>query len=53
MALSEAKRVLELEYIRCQLERLGGSVQRTAEALGVLPNNLSRRIKQLEEQGDI
>jgi DNA-binding NtrC family response regulator len=53
MALSEAKRVLELEYIRRQLERFGGSVQRTAEALGVLPNNLSRRIKQLEEQGDI
>lgn len=50
MTLSEAKRALELEYIRRQLQRFGGSVQKTAEALGILPNNLSRRLKQLENQ---
>ena len=48
--LSEAKRKLELRYINVQLVKHGGSIQKTAEALGLLPNNLSRRIKQLKEE---
>jgi two-component system nitrogen regulation response regulator NtrX len=50
MSLSEAKRRLELDYIRTQLDIAGGSVRKAAENLGVLPNNLSRRLKQLEDQ---
>jgi len=49
MQLSEAKRILEETYIRTQLSLHGNSVKDTAEALGILPNNLTRRIKQLEE----
>lgn len=52
MPLSKAKQKLELGYIRAQLALYGDSVQKTAEALGILPNNLSRRVKQLEEQAD-
>jgi transcriptional regulator with GAF, ATPase, and Fis domain len=48
MSLAAAKDALELEYIRSILSMNGGSIKDTATALGVLPNNLSRRIKQLE-----
>jgi DNA-binding NtrC family response regulator len=50
MPLHEAKRRLELDYIRTQIAAAGGSVRKAAEKLGVLPNNLSRRLTQLEEQ---
>jgi DNA-binding NtrC family response regulator len=50
MPLHEAKRRMELDYIRTQIAAAGGSVRKAAENLGVLPNNLSRRLKQLEEQ---
>jgi two-component system nitrogen regulation response regulator NtrX len=52
LPLSEAKRRLELLYIKTQLEQHAGSIQKTAETLQVLPNNLSRRIRQLEGQAD-
>ncbi len=48
MPLAEAKRVLERRYLQRQLELHGRSVKRTAAALGILPNNLSRRVRQLE-----
>jgi DNA-binding NtrC family response regulator len=50
MPLHEAKRRMELDYIRTQLDIAGGSIRKAAQTLGVLPNNLSRRLKQLEEQ---
>lgn len=49
MPLSQAKRILEKKYIETQIAKYGGSVQKTADALGILANNLSRRIKQLKE----
>ena len=52
MPLAEAKRQLERRYLQRQLELHGRSVKRTAAALGILPNNLSRRVRQLES-GDI
>ena len=48
MPLAEAKRQLERRYLQRQLELHGRSVKRTAAALGILPNNLSRRVRQLE-----
>ena len=48
MHLAEPKRQLERRYLRRQLELHGGSVKLTAAALSVLPNNLSRRVRQLE-----
>ena len=48
MPLAEAKRRLERRYLQRQLELHGRSVKRTAAALGILPNNLSRRMRQLE-----
>jgi two-component system nitrogen regulation response regulator NtrX len=47
MPLSEARRELERRYLRAQLAAHGGSVQRTAEALSMKPNNLSRRLGEL------
>ena len=47
LPLAEAKRQLERRYLQRQFELHGRSVQRTAAALGVLPNNLSRRARQL------
>jgi DNA-binding NtrC family response regulator len=47
MPLAEAKLMLEERYIRAQLERHGRSIKATAFALGLLPNNLYRRMKQL------
>jgi two-component system nitrogen regulation response regulator NtrX len=48
MALSEAKKLLEAEYIKAQLAKHNYSIKDTARALDILPNNLSRRIKQLD-----
>ena len=48
MPLAEAKRQFERRYLQRQIELHGGSVKRTAAALGILPNNLSRRVRQLE-----
>ena len=48
MPLAEAKRLLERRYLQRQIELHGRSVKRTAAALGILPNNLSRRMRQLE-----
>lgn len=47
MPLSEARRRLERAYLQRQLEANGGSVKRTAEALSILPHNLSRRLARL------
>ena len=47
LPLAEAKKQLERRYLQRQFELHGGSVKRTAAALGVLPNNLSRRARQL------
>jgi DNA-binding NtrC family response regulator len=45
--LAEAKEAFERAYVRAALEAAGGSVARAASALGLLPNNLSRKIKEL------
>lgn len=45
--LATAKRELEAAFIEAQLERHGGNISHTAQALGLLPNNLQRRIKEL------
>ena len=47
LPLAEAKRRLECRYLQRQFELHGRSVKRTAAALGMLPNNLSRRARQL------
>jgi len=47
MPLKEAKRSMELRYIERQVELAGGSIAVAAERLGVLPNNLSRRLGEL------
>jgi len=52
MPLREAKRRMELAYIEAQLELAGGSVARAAERLGLLPNNLSRRLGELRRGVD-
>ena len=46
LPLAEAKRQLERRYLQRQFELHGRSVKRTAAALGMLPNNLSRRARQ-------
>jgi Response regulator containing CheY-like receiver, AAA-type ATPase, and DNA-binding domains len=46
-SLAEAKDDFEREYVSAALERSGGSVAKAAQALGLLPNNLSRKIKEL------
>lgn len=53
MALGEAKHILERKYIITQLKKYNNSVKETAKALEVLPNNLSRRIKDLGIKNDI
>jgi len=47
MPLATAKTALEKEYLRTQFLLHGSSVRATAEALGILPNNLSRMMKRL------
>jgi DNA-binding NtrC family response regulator len=51
LPLKEAKRRMELAYIQRQIELAGGSVARAAVRLGVLPNNLSRRLGELRDAG--
>ncbi|MGA2141335.1 MAG: sigma-54 dependent transcriptional regulator [Brevinematales bacterium] len=48
MQYSEAKKLLEKKYIVTQLALNGNNVSRTALSLGILPNNLQRKIKDLE-----
>ena len=45
--LAEAKEAFERAYVGRALEAAGGSVVRAAEILGLLPNNLSRKLKEL------
>jgi DNA-binding NtrC family response regulator len=45
--LAEAKEAFERAYVARVLEEAGGSVARAAERLGLLPNNLSRKLKEL------
>ncbi|MGC8764796.1 MAG: sigma-54-dependent transcriptional regulator [Brevinematia bacterium] len=47
MPLSEAKKLFEKTYILTQLKLNNGNISRTAISLGVLPNNLLRRMKEL------
>jgi len=47
-SLIEARRAFEQAFLRKRLARHGGSVKLTAESLGLLPNNLSRRLAELE-----
>lgn len=47
MSLKEAKRRMELAYIERQVFIAGGSIGKAAAILGVLPNNLSRRLGEL------
>jgi len=48
MPLSEAKKFLEKQYILTQLKIHGNNISKTAIDLGVLPNNLMRKMKELE-----
>lgn len=48
MSLSDAKHKLERQYLKTQLSKFQGSIKETAKALNILPNNLSRKMKQLE-----
>lgn len=45
----EAKRQLELLYLQTQIRKFG-SLKSAAEAIGILPNNLSRRLKELRDK---
>lgn len=45
----EAKRRLEWRYLQTQIA-LHGSVKAAAQALGLLPNNLTRRLRELERR---
>ncbi len=47
LPLKEAKEEFERGYVRGALERCDGSVAKAAAALGLLPNNLSRKLKEL------
>jgi DNA-binding NtrC family response regulator len=44
--LAEKKKELEALYLRTQLKRYGGDYKATAEALGILVNNLYRKLKE-------
>ncbi len=48
MNYSEAKKLLEKKYIITQLSLNNNNVSRTAIRLGILPNNLLRKMKDLE-----
>jgi DNA-binding NtrC family response regulator len=45
--LATAKAAFERAYVERALEECGGSVAKAAELLGLLPNNLSRKLKDL------
>jgi two-component system, NtrC family, nitrogen regulation response regulator NtrX len=51
MSLAEAKSAFERAYVERALEEAGGSVARAAEALGLRPNNLSRKLRELGVRG--
>jgi DNA-binding NtrC family response regulator len=46
-SIGEAKDAFERAYVGAALEAAGGSVARAAAALGLLPNNLSRKLREL------
>jgi two-component system nitrogen regulation response regulator NtrX len=46
-SLAEAKEGFEREYVRAALVDSGGSVTEAARSLGLLPNNLSRKLREL------
>jgi two-component system nitrogen regulation response regulator NtrX len=46
-SLIEARRAFEQVFLKRRLARFEGSVKLTAESLGLLPNNLSRRLAEL------
>lgn len=48
MPYSEAKRLLERKYIEAQLKLNAGNISKTAITLGILPNNLVRKMKELD-----
>jgi two-component system nitrogen regulation response regulator NtrX len=47
MEYSDAKSFLEKTYIETQLKKFDGNISRTAIAVGMLPNNLMRKMKTL------
>jgi DNA-binding NtrC family response regulator len=47
LRLAEAKEAFERDYVARAMDAAGGSVVRAAELLGLLPNNLSRKLKEL------
>jgi len=47
LSLSDAKLAFERDYVKAALEAAGGSVAEAAKSLGLLPNNLSRKIREL------
>jgi two-component system nitrogen regulation response regulator NtrX len=48
MKYAEAKKILEKKYIMTQLGIHSNNISRTAISLGILPNNLLRKMKDLE-----
>lgn len=50
-SLIEARRAFEQVFLKRRLAKFDGSVKRTAESLGLLPNNLSRRLVELGLSG--
>jgi two-component system nitrogen regulation response regulator NtrX len=48
MQYSDAKKLLEKKYITAQLSINSNNVSRTAISLGILPNNLLRKMKDLD-----
>ena len=55
MSFTQAKEKLMRDYISAQLAKHNNSVKETAEALEMLPNNLSRKMRELgiNSGGDI
>lgn len=51
MEYSEAKACLEKTYIETQLKKFDGNISKTAVAMGMLPNNLMRKMKTLGIRG--
>ncbi len=51
MGLAEAKNAFERAYVERALSAAGGSVARAAQSLGLRPNNLSRKLRELGIRG--
>ncbi|MDD5315838.1 MAG: sigma-54 dependent transcriptional regulator [Candidatus Cloacimonetes bacterium] len=47
VAFQDKKREFEIRYLSAQLERFGGNISKTAEALGLQQSNLSRKLSEL------